>query len=1167
MEITMDEPKDVLRTLILGIAKSLKPLADAVVTTEGLIEILDEIGANPSEDLTSGEQEALRSALELALAPFNNPSNVEEIISNLPHLMNTFTNHLPSALADMGSNLVDALIVSFLQREAPQVFALMMFLGLSELEQMPPSRLTGRVRSRWRIRWERIPKVLSDPSLLFGEVYGWGTDFKPELLLRNFRTLLLFAGIPAGFQDDDQDGIRAITTIAQPVLRVPLLIHEDGSKMFEAGLALLPTRNDANVRFDGLALVPFGLVQISTDVDFGQGWTFHTRSISNVPAGFGLILKEQGHLEPKLLDGSDSTGLTINLSAGIEKISSTEPVIIFGDERTSRLEAGAIGVYSEADVSLDGESEFRFEAHIKSGRVVISTTASDSFISKILPKAGFEAPFEVVIGWSNLRGIYFRGSANLEITIPIHAGLGPIELEALNLVVVLGGDPALLEVQLGLDVRARMGPLSISISRVGAQVDVSVSRTPDLLLGFLPPKGAGLSLNTGLIIGGGFLKVDDPKKQYAGILALKAAEIGLTAIGLITTRMPDGSEGFSLLISIGVVFAPAIPLSYGFELQGVGGLIGVNRNMSTEALQAGLRAKALDSILFPDPATVVENAQKIISDLSAVFPPAEGRFVIGPMVKIGWGAGKISAEIGIFISIPMPVSVALLGQVSAFFPEPGENAIVELNMDILGILDLGKSMLTFQASLRDSNILKTYTLYGDSAFLLSWGNSPQFALSMGGFHPKFDPPPPPIVFSGLKRLGINMSAGNNFSMVCEAYQALTPNTLQFGALVDLYAKESGALFRGHVAFDTLIYFSPFSLEAAVSAQVGVEFKGRDLAHARLAFVLTGPTPWRARGKAKIKLLCFEGEKSFNFHWGAEKQLTLEAVDPWKLITEPVNQTEVGNKNISWNSALPPGMRTVECLVADIKSDGDILLANPAGTLQVRQQVVPLNKQLAMVGNAPVKDHNLIKIEKIELGYLDSKGEFVADSEAAMSLEDTFEYFARAQFEKLSDSQTLSVPSFEQMVAGAVARMSGVQTDGSLEDKTLEYESILLTKNPVQFSDDGNTLTPARRWKQPNRGKKTFELEGEILCAGASRVRQAAAGASMAPRAASQTRRVQVIEESFRIVNKDDLKAADGIEQPDGGFSRSQADRILASLDAGKRASLQIVSRWEDEGDQ
>ena len=51
--------------------------------------------------------------------------------------------------------------------------------------------------------------------------------------------------------------------------------------------------------------------------------------------------------------------------------------------------------------------------------------------------------------------------------------------------------------------------------------------------------------------GGGFLSIDTARGEYDGILQLLIADlINVTAIGLITTRNPDGSPGFSLLLML-----------------------------------------------------------------------------------------------------------------------------------------------------------------------------------------------------------------------------------------------------------------------------------------------------------------------------------------------------------------------------------------------------------------------------------------------------------------------------------------------------------------------------------------------------------------------------------------------------------------------------------------
>jgi hypothetical protein len=100
----------------------------------------------------------------------------------------------------------------------------------------------------------------------------------------------------------------------------------------------------------------------------------------------------------------------------------------------------------------------------------------------------------------------------------------------------------------------------------------------DLSFRFKPPEGVGLAVDAGIIAGGGFLRIDQARGEYSGALQLEFADfLSLAAIGLITTRNPDGSPGFSLLIVITAEFpGGGIQLGYGFTLLAVGGLLGLN---------------------------------------------------------------------------------------------------------------------------------------------------------------------------------------------------------------------------------------------------------------------------------------------------------------------------------------------------------------------------------------------------------------------------------------------------------------------------------------------------------------------------------------------------------------------------------------------------------------
>ena len=91
---------------------------------------------------------------------------------------------------------------------------------------------------------------------------------------------------------------------------------------------------------------------------------------------------------------------------------------------------------------------------------------------------------------------------------------------------------------------------------------------------------------------------------------------------------------------------------------------------------------------------------------------------------------------------------------------------------MLGIIDFGEQMLSLDASLYDSRVT-IYSVYGDMALRLSWGEQPIFALSIGGLHPQFKPPPN---FPSLRRCTIEIGVGNNPRLSCMSYFALTANS-------------------------------------------------------------------------------------------------------------------------------------------------------------------------------------------------------------------------------------------------------------------------------------------------------------------------------------------------------------------------------------------------------
>ena len=196
--------------------------------------------------------------------------------------------------------------------------------------------------------------------------------------------------------------------------------------------------------------------------------------------------------------------------------------------------------------------------------------------------------------------------------------------------------------------------------------------------------------------------------------------------------------------------------------------------------------------------------------------------------------------------------MTILGKLVAALPDRAV-PLVFLQATFVGMIDPGEPSVLFMASLNGSHIVGA-ALSGDILLLARGGSDPTLVISAGGFHPAF---PVPRGVPALHRMALDLCASPLIDLRCEAYFAITSNTVQLGARIDLVAEVAGCGFRGYLAFDALVQFSPFRFIADVSGGVSLEVFGESLVGIHLALHLEGPAPWLARGRGSIDLFFFE----------------------------------------------------------------------------------------------------------------------------------------------------------------------------------------------------------------------------------------------------------------------------------------------------------------------
>lgn len=183
-------------------------------------------------------------------------------------------------------------------------------------------------------------------------------------------------------------------------------------------------------------------------------------------------------------------------------------------------------------------------------------------------------------------------------------------------------------------------------------------------------------------------------------------------------------------------------------------------------------------------------------------------------------------------------------------------------------------------------------------------------------------------------------------MRCNAYFALTSNTLQFGAELELVAEVAGCGLRGHFGFDALVQFSPFRFVADVSGGIALRAFGETLMGISLAMHLEGPAPYLARGRGSIDLFFFEVSFDFEVGWGSPAtQISARDVagDLHNALQDPA----------AWRSrgSTCPGIQLTRAGTKRVESG---IAVDPYGTVSVNQSLVPLGIEIQEYGGIPVQ---------------------------------------------------------------------------------------------------------------------------------------------------------------------------------------------------------------------
>lgn len=1108
----------------------------ATIDLQDFLEKLDAVMGASDQEWENELAMAGRIA-ELTLAVGNLAQAIRDLASQLPTKLASSGDYVErtNIHKELPRRLFDFLVVNYLARQSPLTFAILHLLNVIDYPHFDADPENFQVEHvRTTVNYDVFKTLVTDPAQVAEEAYGWNTpQFLSMMFLQRLCLLFQTLGMRSRMQPlaphAEEVWLERTVSETEPLPQLVTFVHEErGTPVgLRLGFSIFGARSTAAGASDaGLGLVPIvrGNAQGSLPFFRFDDTFIDLSADGDLLKRLAVILRPNQGL--KVLTGNGlSETITGRFALGLRhgrRGGEPKTVLSFPGGSALRIEqfliTGGLEKYSE-------RAESFVEVALLGGSFDFSLDGADGFLRDRISQNKINSPFDLRIGWTSEQGIYFHGSSGLIVSIPVHAHLGAFTLTSLTL--ELKVEDEALELESSVNGNLSLGPLDITVQGLGLEVDVSFGDGNLGIFGlsprFKPPNGLGLSIDGGGFKGGGFIGFEPEEERYSGMLELEFQDqFTLKAFALLNTRLPNGQKGFSLLIIISSEFTP-IQLGLGFKLNGVGGLLGLNRTINIEPLRTGLRENTLSSILFPT--NIIANADRIISDLRQVFPPMEGRFIFGPMAKITWGTPTlVTIDLGLVIEIPEPVRLAILGVLRAVLPDE-KAAILRVQVNFLGELNFERRQLKFDASLFDSKLLG-FTLSGDMAIRLDWGADANFLLTVGGFHPAYQPPP--MDLPAIRRLTLALLDGDNPRLKLEMYFAVTSNTAQFGAKLELYAAAWKFNVYGFLTFDVLFQFNPFYFIAEITAMLALRVGSSSFASIKVTLTLEGPTPWKAQGTARFKICWFFTLKvRFNKTFGEARNTTLPDLAVLPLLAAALEAAD------NWEGELPPRRHRLESIRETTEISTQLLL-HPLGTLKISQKVAPLNVRIDRIGSQRPSDAREYQISEVQPAA-------IADTPQ--------ESFAPAQYFDLTDEEKLTSASFKNFD-------SGIRI-GDADRLHTGYAAARAVKYELKYID-------SQREQRLSRGGASFEvdvlsfntwsLQGATSRSELSFARNRKS--SLAPEA------VAVGQEPFAIVNAGDLRLFDELSLL--GNERAAAARLNALIETNPslRGTLQVVPAFE-----
>ncbi len=414
--------------------------------------------------------------------------------------------------------------------------------------------------------------------------------------------------------------------------------------------------------------------------------------------------------------------------------------------------------------------------------------------------------------------------------VKIQKSIGPVHIERVG----VGYDAG--KIAFLLDSAFSAAGLSVSLDGLGAEFLLT-----DLSSQHFDPSfhlnGLGIDYKNGsLEIGGSFLEHEltrngEKYKCFSGLAVIRTSKLAMSAIGSYT-QLKDRD------VSLFVYAAASYPLGGPpfFFVNGFAAGFGYNRSLLLPAIEEVASFPLVKQAVqdggpkkLPSGKEQQQNALlDRLEQLETYLPPSAGEVFVAAGVKFN-SFKQVDSFALLAVKFGRQFEIDLLGHSSLIAPPPetskGAAPLAQAQLLLKASFVPDEGFLGVRAQLTPNSYVfsKDCHISGGFAFYTWFGphpNAGDFALTLGGYHPKFLAP---AHYPKVPRLAINWQVNPELHVNADAYFALTGSALMAGGHLQVVWEHEKLKAWFNAGADFIVCWQPYHYDADLYIDIGVSY--------------------------------------------------------------------------------------------------------------------------------------------------------------------------------------------------------------------------------------------------------------------------------------------------------------------------------------------------------